>query len=69
MNSGAASALGLHVGSRVPVEFYRSGNSALAKITPFRRLDLIVLGVGVFNTQAWSSPGTGRRLPSCWCPA
>jgi FtsX-like permease family/MacB-like periplasmic core domain len=45
----AAAALGLHVGSRVPVGVWSSSQK---KITPFyRKLDLTVVGIGVFNTQ------------------
>ena len=45
----AAALLGLHVGSRMPVGVW-SGSQK--KITPFyRKLDLTVVGIGVFNTQ------------------
>jgi len=45
----AAARLGLHVGSQVPVGIWSGGQRS---ITPFyRKLDLTVVGVGVFNTQ------------------
>jgi hypothetical protein len=45
----AAALLGLHVGSRIPVGIWSGGQK---RITPFyRKLDLTVVGIGVFNTQ------------------
>ena len=45
----AAALLHLHVGSRLPVGVWSGGQK---KITPFyRKLDLTVVGIGVFNTQ------------------
>ena len=55
----AAGRLGLHVGSRIPVGIW---SGAQKKITPFyARLDLTVVGIGVFNTQVLQDDiDTGR---------
>ncbi len=72
----AAALLGLHVGSRVPVGIWSGGQRS---ITPFyRRLDLTVVGIGVFNTQVvqddidadrtgflLGTPALGREFASC----
>jgi hypothetical protein len=48
-SAGAATLLGLHVGSRLPVGVWSGTQKS---ITPFyRKLDLTVVGIGVFNTQ------------------
>jgi hypothetical protein len=72
----AAALLGLHVGSRVPVGIW-SGTQK--NITPFyRKLDLTVVGIGVFNTQVLQddidsdrtgfllgTPALAREFSSC----
>ena len=72
----AAALLGLHVGSRVPVGIW---SGAQRSITPFySRLDLTVVGIGVFNTQVvqddidadrtgflLGTPALGREFASC----
>jgi hypothetical protein len=72
----AAALLALHVGSRVPVGVWSGGQK---NITPFyRKLDLTVVGIGVFNTQVLQddidsvrtgfllgSPSLARQFGSC----
>ena len=72
----AATLLGLHVGSRVPVGIW---SGAQRNVTPFyRRLDLLVVGIGVFNTQILQddidadrtgfllgTPALARQFQSC----
>ena len=48
-STGAAALLHLRVGSRIPVGVWSSSQK---KLTPFyRKLDLTVVGIAVFNTQ------------------
>jgi putative ABC transport system permease protein len=72
----AAALLGLHVGSRVRVGIWTGSQRA---VTPFyRKLDLTVVGVGVFNTQVLQddidsgrtgfllgTPALARQFGSC----
>ena len=72
----AAALLGLHVGSRVPVGIWTGSQRA---VTPFyRKLDLTVVGIGVFNTQVLQddidkdrtgfllgTPALARQFGSC----
>jgi len=72
----AAALPGLHVGSRVPVGVWSGGQK---KITPFyRKLDLTVVGIGVFNIQVLQddidsartgfllgAPSLARQFSSC----